>query len=98
MIAGICYIDTPGAINGDAVRCTQLSLPGPFGTYDIEKRTSRREFLDTAIVRIGNEKIPISINSNSSRRIKFTLASAPASFKHVTDGLRQGAELGRWRI
>src|SRR5712672_1579995 len=98
MITGICYIDIAGAINCDAVRCAQLALPGAFGPYAIEKRTRRRELLDTTIVRIGNEKIPIAINSNSSRGIKFTLAGAPSAFKHVTDSFRQRAELGRWCI
>src|SRR4026208_2567937 len=98
MIAGIRHIDIAGAINDDAVRCTQLSLPGAFGPYDFGKGTRRREFLDTTIIRIRNEKIPTAINSNSSRRIKFTLAGAPASFKHVTDSFRQCTELGRWCI
>src|SRR6478735_1227590 len=38
------------------------------------------------------------IDSNSSGKIKFTLAGALASFKHVTDSFRQGAEFGRWCI
>ena len=46
-------------INGDPVRCTELSLPRAFEAYDVEKRTRRRKLLETTIVRIGDEKVPM---------------------------------------
>jgi hypothetical protein len=45
----------------------------PRAEFHIKHAQAR--LLDTTIF-IGNEKIPIAINSNSSRQIKFPLASA----------------------
>ena len=47
---------------------------------------------------IGNQNVAVGINSNRSRRIKFSFPGAFATFEHVTDSFRQRTELGRWRV
>ena len=57
------------------------------------KRTRRRELLDPTVVRISNKNIPTCINSDSTGRIKLSLAAF-----NMLLTFRQCAEARRGRV
>src|SRR6266496_1019822 len=72
-------------------------MASSFASYSAEKGASRREFLDTAVIRVGGQNISVGINSDSSRRIKLSLVGSLAAFEHGSNTFRQGAKLRRRR-
>src|SRR5438046_7154135 len=90
----VCHVDVASPVDGDAVRCTQLSVADSPNSHHAEKGARRREFLDSSIIGVCYENVSIAINGNSCRRIKLSIACARATLKHVSYTLGQGGQLG----
>src|SRR5437588_4830667 len=94
MIASVCHVDVASPVDGDPVGRAEQSVAGSFDSYGAQKGAGRREFFDSSVIRIGDQNISVCINSNSSRRIKFSLAGSPAALERVSYTLRHRTKLG----
>src|SRR5437762_9258898 len=90
MSRSVCRVDVASPVDGNPVRCAQLSEAGSFNSHLAEKGARRREFLDSSIIGVCYENVSLAINRNPCRRIKLPVASALATLKHVSYTLRQG--------
>ena len=98
MIGGdFCYVNIASPINRDSIRLSQLPVAASFASYGAKKGASRREFLDTAVIRVGDQNISVGISSNSCRGIKLSVVGSLAAFEHGSRTFRQRAGLKRRR-
>src|SRR6266480_3735369 len=95
MPGSVCHVDVASPVDGDPVRCAQLSVADSFNSHRAEKGAGRREFLDSSIIGVCYENVSIAINGNSCSAVKLSFLTSSASVKHVSRSLRQGAEVGR---
>src|SRR6266550_3313232 len=91
----VCHVDVASPVDGDAVRCTQLSVADSPNSHHAEKGARRSEFLESSIIGVCYENVSIAINGNSCRAVKLSFVTSSASVKHVSRSFRQGTKLGR---
>src|SRR4029077_14695708 len=84
-------INVAAAISCDSIGRVKLS-------YVRNECAGWREFFYSPIAGVGDQNVSVGINSNRSRRIKFSFPGALATFEHVSHIFRQRTELGRWRV
>src|SRR5262249_8009062 len=92
MPGSVRHVDVAGAVDGNPVRCAQLSVADSFNSHRAEKGAARSEFLDSTVVGVGYQNASGGINSNSRRAVKLTCIAPSTAVNHVTDTLGQGTE------
>ena len=88
--AYFCDVNVARTVNGDPIRRFKWS-------YARNESAVWREFLDAPVICVRDQNISISINSNSSRWIKLSLASSSSTFRQVSYPFARGIEIRSWR-